>query len=177
VVLDLLGQDLAAHRTIRRRRVMLSSVAIMCLAASGLGLKEALASMNQTIMPGDKIYVYFSGHGARFFSKASGQCMESIVMQDMHVVTNTEFAAMLKPLSAKTDKTIVMLDSCHSGGVAQAASSRDLASGTGRRAKYLPDASSPQCSLAVNDRSFSHGAARVCSNVSDASLVRVEETD
>lgn len=119
------------------------------------GLKETLAGMNRAIMPGDKLYVYFSGHGARFFSKASGQCMESIVMQDMHVVTNTEFANMLKPLSAKTDKTIVMLDSCHSGGVAQAASSRDLASGTGRRAKYLPDASSPQCSLAVNDRSFS----------------------
>jgi len=119
------------------------------------GLKETLASMNRSIMPGDKLYVYFSGHGARFFSKASGQCMESIVMQDMHVVTNTEFAGMLKPLSAKTDKTIVMLDSCHSGGVAQAAGSRDLASGTERRAKYLPDASSPQCSLAVNDRSFS----------------------
>src|ERR1700730_15202617 len=73
----------------------------------------------------------------------------------MHLVTNTEFASMLKPLTAKADKTIVMLDSCHSGGVAQAASSRAVASGTGRRAKYLPEASSPQCSLAVNDRSFS----------------------
>src|SRR5579859_2067385 len=119
------------------------------------GLKQALASMSRVIMPGDKLYVYFSGHGARFFSKVTGQCMESIVMQDMHVVTNTEFANMLKPLSAKTDKTIVMLDSCHSGGVAQAASSRDVAAGSERRAKYLPEASSPQCSLAVNDRSFS----------------------
>jgi len=124
------------------------------------GLKQALASMSQIVMPGDKLYVYFSGHGARFFSKATGQCMESIVTQDMHLVTNTEFANMLKPLSAKADKTIVMLDSCHSGGVAQAASSRDVAAGTGRRAKYLPEASSPQCSLAVNDRGFSqtHGA-------------------
>ena len=40
------------------------------------GLKEALASMNQVILPGDRLYVYFSGHGARFFSKASGQCTE-----------------------------------------------------------------------------------------------------
>ena len=119
------------------------------------GLKQALAAMNQTIMPGDKLYIYFSGHGARFFSKATGQCTESIVMQDMHVVTNAEFANMLKPLSAKTDKTIVMLDSCHSGGVAQAASARDLAAGTAMRAKFLPEASSPQCSLAVNDRGFS----------------------
>ena len=119
------------------------------------GLKQALASMNQAVMPGDKLYIYFSGHGARFFSKATGQCTESIVMQDMRVVTNTEFAAMLKPLSAKTDKTIVMLDSCHSGGVAQAASTREIGSGSQMRAKFSPEASSPQCSLAVNDRGFS----------------------
>ena len=49
--------------------------------------------MNQSIMPGDKLYVYFSGHGARYFSKPTNQCTESLVMQDMHVVTNTEFAA------------------------------------------------------------------------------------
>ena len=117
------------------------------------GLKQAFADMNQTIMPGDKLYVYFSGHGARFFSKATGQCTESLVMQDMHVVTNTEFAAMIRPLSAKTDKTIVMLDSCHSGGVAAAAGSRSM--GDGFRPKYSPEASSPQCSLAVNLGSYS----------------------
>jgi Caspase domain/Domain of unknown function (DUF4384) len=117
------------------------------------GLKQAFADMNQTIMPGDKLYVYFSGHGARFFSKATGQCTESLVMQDMHVVTNTEFAGMIRPLSAKTDKTIVMLDSCHSGGVAAAAGSRSLASQF--RPKYSPEASSPQCSLAVNLGSYS----------------------
>jgi hypothetical protein len=119
------------------------------------GLKEALANMDKAMMPGDKLYVYFSGHGARFFNKANGQCTESIVMQDMRVVTNAEFAAMIKPLSAKADKTVVMLDSCHSGGVAHAASSRDISADAERRPKYSPDASSPQCSQAVNDRSFS----------------------
>jgi len=118
------------------------------------GLKQAMASMNQVIMPGDKLYVYFSGHGARFFSKATNQCTESIVMQDMRVVTNAEFADMLKPMSKKTDKTIVMLDSCHSGGIAKVASTRDLGSALAMHAKYLPEASSPQCSVAVNDRSF-----------------------
>jgi hypothetical protein len=124
------------------------------------GLRKALANMNQAVMPGDRLYVYFSGHGARFFRKATGQCAESIVMQDMSGVGNTEFASMLRPLSAKTDKTIVMLDSCHSGGVAQAASSRELGAGTQMRAKFNPEASSPQCAAAVNDRSFSrlHGA-------------------
>jgi hypothetical protein len=117
------------------------------------GLKQAFAGLNEVVMPGDKLYVYFSGHGARYFSKATGQCTESLVMQDMRVVTNTEFANMIKPLSAKADKTIVMLDSCHSGGVAQAAGSRSLADQY--RPKFSPEASSPQCSLAVNLGSFS----------------------
>jgi hypothetical protein len=133
------------------------------------GLKQALLSMNQVIMPGDKLYVYFSGHGARFFSKATGQCTESIVMQDMHVVTNAEFASMLKPLSAKTDKTIVMLDSCHSGGVAQAATSR-AASMMQQRPKFSAEASSPQCSLAVNLGSFSQARGIDFSNT-DHNLV------
>src|SRR5579862_9269254 len=119
------------------------------------GVRDALASMNGKIMPGDKLFVYFSGHGARFFSQELGQCTESIVMQDMHVVTNREFAGMLKPLSAKADKTIVMLDSCHAGGVAQAAADRALVpTRAGWRPKFSPEASSPQCSQAVNVRSF-----------------------
>jgi hypothetical protein len=117
------------------------------------GLKQAFADMNQTLMPGDKLYVYFSGHGARYFNKATGQCTESLVMQDMRVVTNTEFANMIRPLSAKADKTVVMLDSCHSGGVAQATGSRAFAAEY--RPKFSAEASSPQCSLAVNLGSFS----------------------
>jgi hypothetical protein len=120
------------------------------------GLAQALTSMNQLMMPGDKLFVYYSGHGARFFSKETKQCEESIVMQDMHFVTKKEFADMLKPLSTKADKTIVMLDSCHSGGVAQTASSRGVSSRIGeQRPKFSAEASSPQCSLAVNVGSFS----------------------
>jgi hypothetical protein len=120
------------------------------------GLKQAFAGLSDTIMPGDKLYVYFSGHGARYFNKATGQCTESIVMQDMRMVTNAEFAGMIKPLSAKTDKTVVMLDSCHSGGVANAANSRALSSPVAaQRPKFSAEASSPQCALAVNLGSFS----------------------
>jgi hypothetical protein len=119
------------------------------------GLARALQDMNQAMMPGDKLFIYYSGHGARFFDKETKQCEESIVMQDMHLVTKNEFAQMLRPLSAKADKTIVMLDSCHAGGVAQTASTRSM-SGVGEmQAKFSPEASSAQCSQAVNVRSFS----------------------
>jgi hypothetical protein len=132
------------------------------------GLKRAFASMNQNMMPGDKLYVYFSGHGARYFNKATGQCTESLVMQDMRVVSNAEFAGMIRPLSAKADKTVVMLDSCHSGGVAQAAGSRSFAAGY--RPKFSAEASSPQCSLAVNLGSFSQ-ARGVDFHTTDHNLV------
>jgi hypothetical protein len=135
------------------------------------GLKQAFADLNETIMPGDKLYVYFSGHGARYFNKVTAQCTESIVMQDMHVVTNAEFAGMIKPLSAKTDKTVVMLDSCHSGGVANAASSRALSSPpAARRPKFSADASSPQCALPVNLGSFAANRG-VDLNTTDHNLV------
>jgi hypothetical protein len=135
------------------------------------GLKQALVSLNQQLAPGDKLFIYFSGHGARFFSKESGQCTESIVMQDMHVVTNREFSEMLKPLSAKADKTIVMLDSCHSGGVAEAAKSRSLPRDA-QLPKYSQEASSPQCSLAVNLGSFSSSRG-IDLNTTDQNLVLI----
>jgi len=119
------------------------------------GLARALQDMNQAMMPGDKLFIYYSGHGARFFDKDTKQCEESIVMQDMHLVTKNEFAQMLRPLSAKADKTIVMLDSCHAGGVAQTASTRSISGMSEMQAKFSAEASSAQCSQAVNVRSFS----------------------
>ena len=121
------------------------------------GLQHSIDKLDQKIMPGDKLYIYFSGHGARFMNKATGQCTESLVMQDLHVVTNDEFADMVKPLSAKADKTVVMLDACHAGGVAEAAGSRDLFSALHKsRAKFDAEVSSAACANPVNLRAFSN---------------------
>lgn len=120
------------------------------------GLKQAFESMDQVLFPGDKLFIYYSGHGSRFYSQSTKQCEESIVMQDMHAVTKNEFANWVKPLSSKADKTLVMLDSCHSGGFAPAASSRGISSELGeQRPKFSAEASSPQCSVAVNEGIFS----------------------
>jgi hypothetical protein len=121
------------------------------------GLRASIEQLDRKILPGDKLYIYFSGHGARFLDKSTGQCTESLVMQDLHVVTNDEFADMVKPLSAKTDKTVVMLDSCHAGGVAEAAGSRDIHSAVHKlRAKFDSEASSAACANPVNLRGFSN---------------------
>jgi len=116
-------------------------------------LKKALESLSSGMQPGDRVFVYYSGHGARFFDPASQQCEEAIVTQDMHVVPKNELVKLIKPLSAKAGKILLMLDSCHSGGLAQASVSRALGAGL-QRPKFSKEASSPQCSQIANGGSF-----------------------
>jgi hypothetical protein len=118
------------------------------------GLKNAIDRLSASMQPGDRVFVYYSGHGARFFDPASQQCEEAIVTQDMHVVPKNELVKLIKPLSAKAGKTLLMLDSCHSGGLAQASVSRALGAGL-QRPKVSKEASSPQCSQIANGGSFS----------------------
>jgi len=116
------------------------------------GLQRALDAMDKQIFPGDNLFIYYSGHGARLFNKATQQCAETLVMQNEQLVTNEEFSDMIKPLSAKADKTVVMLDSCHSGGVAERAVTRDLKSILESRPKYDALVSSAECSNPANLR-------------------------
>jgi hypothetical protein len=118
-------------------------------------LQAALAQLDRKIMPGDKLYIYFSGHGARFLDQNTGECTESLVMQNLGLVTKDEFAQMVKPLSLKADKTVVMLDSCHSGGVAQTVDARGLDPQGPKRAKFDAEVSSAACAHPVNLRGFS----------------------
>ena len=120
------------------------------------GLQLALDRLEEKVLPGDNLYIYYSGHGARLFNKSKGECAESLVMQNEQLLTNDEFADMIKPLSAKADKTVVMLDSCHSGGVAEQAATRGLDSVLhGARPKFDAAVSSAQCSNPKNLRAYS----------------------
>jgi Caspase domain/Domain of unknown function (DUF4384) len=120
------------------------------------GVQRALDRLEKQVMPGDKLYIYFSGHGARLLDKSTGQCTESLVMQDLTTLGKDEFADMVKPLSAKADKTVVMLDACHAGGVAELATTRDINSALHRpRPKFDAAVSSAVCGNPTNLRSFS----------------------
>lgn len=120
------------------------------------GLQNALAHLERKIMPGDKLYIYYSGHGARSLDQDTGECVESLVMQNMSLLTKDDFARMVKPLSEKADKTVVMLDACHAGGVAESVDARDLSSTDApMRAKFSAEASSAACAHPVNLRGFS----------------------
>lgn len=109
--------------------------------------------LNRRVNTGDKLFIYFSGHGTRYFNTNTKNCEEGLVTQDMRVISNSAFKSALKPIAAKTSKTLILLDSCHSGGVASYA--------TGARSvlaefspKFSDEASHQECTRAVNTRRF-----------------------
>lgn len=92
--------------------------------ASGDGIRQALQQLTDRVQPGDRVYIHYSGHGTRNPDPASGGCVEALLAHDAGqagVITNQELAERLKAITQKTDKLLVMIDACHSGGVVQAA--------------------------------------------------------
>ena len=93
------------------------------------GMRKAFDEFYERLQPNDQAFVYFSGHGGRWFVQAENRCAESIVAVDGEHLVDSEMEARLKQLSQKAEKVIVFFDSCHSGGV----STRSLG-----QAKFVP---------------------------------------
>lgn len=83
------------------------------------GMRQAFDELDRRVMPGDKVFIYYSGHGGRQrVSDPEERCAESLVSVDGHGLIDAEMEARLKKMSGRTQKIIAMFDSCHSGGVA-----------------------------------------------------------
>lgn len=93
------------------------------------GMRKAFDDFYGRLQPNDQAFVYFSGHGGRWFVQAEDRCAESIVAVDGEHLIDSEMESRLKKLSQKAEKVIVFFDSCHSGGV----STRALG-----QAKFVP---------------------------------------
>ena len=93
------------------------------------GIRKAFDEFYERLQPNDQAFVYFSGHGGRWFVKNENRCAESIVAVDGEHLIDSEMEVRLKQLSQKAEKVIVFFDSCHSGGV----STRSLG-----QAKFVP---------------------------------------
>lgn len=100
------------------------------------GLRKALADFGRGVGPGDRVFIYFSGHGSRF-TDASGACDAALVTQDLKMLGRREFDALLQPMLSRAAKSVLMLDTCHSAAVMsqtrQGAQDRDRP-----RARFLP---------------------------------------
>jgi hypothetical protein len=80
------------------------------------GLRSTLRQFQQKVRPGDRVFIYYSGHGTSRAGK-SGDCEQGIVTQEMSVLSKDEFYEYLKPIRNQAAKTVVFLDTCFSGGV------------------------------------------------------------
>jgi hypothetical protein len=84
------------------------------------GMRRALSELEERLGGSDQVFIYYSGHGGRQMVKepdGNERCAESLVSVDGRGFTDVELEASLKRLSQKAQKTIVLIDACHSGGV------------------------------------------------------------
>ena len=77
-----------------------------------------LEKMGANSVDGSRNFVYFSGHGTRYFDSSAGGCVEGRLSYDGQAITNKEFANATRKLISSSDKLITFIDACHSEGVA-----------------------------------------------------------
>ena len=131
--------------------------------ATAQGIRDAISALQSRVQDGDRVFVYFSGHGTRWYDPAvpAGGCTEGLLAADGQVLGNTEMGARLAPLARRADKLLVFYDTCFSGGIAAAAAAaaartRTFAPGQAVVTPKFSSAGSPQaCAQASNFRTRS----------------------
>jgi hypothetical protein len=127
------------------------------------GMAAAINGLTQRIKPGDKVFVYYSGHGADSDNTGPGKkCSEGMVAQDIKLYFDRDLENDLSRLGAKASQVVMMNDSCFSGGAANTDQSKDLSIyvpkslpatvkvAAGAKPASAADASARACGDAVN---------------------------
>lgn len=112
-------------------------------------IKTELKQLNTKLQPGDRLFVYYSGHGTRWHDPSSpaGVCTEGLVTSEGDVLSNQEIGKLLEPVAKKTDKMLVFYDACFSGGVVgNPFKTRALTVNNVRfTPKFTTEAATPEC--------------------------------
>jgi hypothetical protein len=134
--------------------------------ATKANILAALDSLNRKVGPGEKVFIYFSGHGTSYSTKNG--CEQGFIpytqgpyTQD-DMISEAELAGYTSKISQKADKAIVMVDACFSGGVV-ASRTRSISEIADIRPKFVPPASE-KCDVAINQtvtRSFAPAMQRL----------------
>ena len=91
-------------------------------AATAERIRAEIDALNARVQDGDRVFVYYSGHGTRWYDEAlkNDGCTEGLMASDGRVLSNVELGRRLAPLAQRADKMLVFYDACFSGGVAGA---------------------------------------------------------
>ena len=85
---------------------------------------EVIKSFSNKAADGGRVFIYFSGHGTRYYNPFINNCVEGLLTYDYEVISNTELAEATKSLNKSVDKSILIVDTCHSGGVVNTTKTR-----------------------------------------------------
>ena len=88
---------------------------------------DTLKVFSQKAADGGRVFIYFSGHGTRYFNPFINRCAEGLLTYDYESISNIEMAQATKYLNNSVDKSILMVDTCHSGGVLNPTNTRSVA--------------------------------------------------
>jgi hypothetical protein len=98
--------------------------------ATKANILRALETLAASAAEGSRVFLYFSGHGTRWFDPQRQGCMEGLLAHDRQTITNEEIASHTRRISEVADKVVVLFDACHSDGVSgNRAATRSIASG------------------------------------------------
>jgi hypothetical protein len=138
------------------------------------GVRQALLDLGTRVQRGDRVFVYWSGHGSRYFDAAEGGCVETLVPYDLKDIGNREFAQWLQPAAAQADKMMVVYDACHSGGVG--AASHGAARSLSGKFKPKSAAAAAACQQPSNLRTRSWDSAARAAGVSGQDVVHLSSS-
>lgn len=85
-------------------------------------LVAELASLQQRMADGDRVFIYFSGHGYQMAGERGAACTEALVLRDAapslepDFFKDFEFEDTLSRIAGRASQVVVMNDSCFSGG-------------------------------------------------------------
>jgi hypothetical protein len=128
------------------------------------GMKKAVKSLANRIQTGDRVFLYYSGHGGQQDGRG-GKCTEGMVGFDLNLYYDTDLENDLAQISSKAAHVIFMNDSCFSGGQTSASKNTQMADGL--TAKFVTvknrevDKNDPNytCGEAINEK-FMRGLER-----------------
>jgi hypothetical protein len=128
---------------------------------SKAAMSATLAQLAKDINPDEPVLIYYSGHGGRTTDPAKpGSCLEGLITYDQALLSSSEMAELLRPLSRITDKLFVFFDACHSGGL-----TATRAVGSQRfTPKFVARADGSNCAEVANMLSTPPGGTRAVGN-------------
>ena len=87
--------------------------------ATRQGMIDAFEDLSNRVRPGDRAFVYYSGHGTRWVDSAfdPNSCTEGLLSHEGEILSNREISQKLNPIGQAADKLMVFYDACHSGGI------------------------------------------------------------